>query len=276
MSKTGWERNNRTHFDEIVANYERIRWDYPDELFADIIRYAGRGAGKRAVEIGAGTGKATPPFLDAGFDVTAVEMGKNMSDFLAEKFKRYKNFNVMESAFEDAVLENNGYDLIYAASSFHWVDADIGCPKVIRLLKPGGVFTLFRNNVYRLEGDALDIAFEAVYDKYYYSHYERNDRAVGISKMADEDFINPAEVYRGFRFESLAQYGFRDIVMKLYRSARTYAADEYIALLDTYSDHRALPNDNRIALYDGVKEAIIKYGGQHKVNFIFQLYMGKK
>ncbi|MFA6729696.1 MAG: hypothetical protein WCR95_01700 [Eubacteriales bacterium] len=59
MPKTGWERNNRTHFDEIVANYEKVRWDYPDELFADIIRYAGRGAGKRAVEIGAGTGKAT-------------------------------------------------------------------------------------------------------------------------------------------------------------------------------------------------------------------------
>lgn len=30
------------------------------------------------------------------------------------------------------------------------------------------------------------------------------------------------------------------------------------------------------ALYAGIKEAIIKHGGQHTVDYIFQLYMGKK
>jgi len=34
---TSWERENRTHFDKIVENYDKIRWSYPDELFADII-----------------------------------------------------------------------------------------------------------------------------------------------------------------------------------------------------------------------------------------------
>jgi len=84
-TKTGWERENRTHFDEIVANYDKYRWDYPAELFADIIEYSGQGNDKRAIEIGAGTGKATAPFLDAGYAVTAVEMGKNMADFLINK-----------------------------------------------------------------------------------------------------------------------------------------------------------------------------------------------
>lgn len=47
QNKTGWERNNRMIFDEIVMNYDKIRWGYPDELFADVIRYSGPGKGKK-------------------------------------------------------------------------------------------------------------------------------------------------------------------------------------------------------------------------------------
>ena len=56
-SKTGWERENRTHFDDIVVNYDKVRWDYPSELYANILDYSHTG-GNKAIEIGAGTGKA--------------------------------------------------------------------------------------------------------------------------------------------------------------------------------------------------------------------------
>jgi protein-L-isoaspartate O-methyltransferase len=61
-NRTGWERNKRTIFNEIVINYDKIRWGYPDKLFADIIRYSRPDIGKKALEIGAGTGNATAPF----------------------------------------------------------------------------------------------------------------------------------------------------------------------------------------------------------------------
>ena len=94
--------------------------------------------------------------------------------------------------------------------------------------------------------------------------------------MTYKNFLKPAEIYRGFRFESLEQYGLGDITMKLYEATRTYGADEYIALLDTMSDHRALPEEKRTALYAGIKEVLIKHGGQLKMDFVFQLYMGRK
>jgi SAM-dependent methyltransferase len=230
----------------------------------------------KALEIGAGTGKSTTPFLDAGYDVTAVEMGENMSAFLVDKFKGYANFNVITSTFEDARLDDNSYDLIYAASAFHWIDAEVGCPKVLRLLKNGGAFVLFRNNTYRQEGNSLDVAIDAVYEKYYYNHYHRYDRPVDLSKMVYDDFLKPAEIHRGFRFNSLEQFGFTDITMNLYNGSQTYEADEYIALMDTMSDHRAMPKKNRAALYAGIKEAILRHGGQLEMKFIFQLYMGRK
>jgi len=256
------------------VNYDKIRWDYPDELYADIFEYSGAGH-KTALEIGAGTGKATVPILNAGYDVTAVEMGKNMSAFMLEKFKEYTNFNVITSTFEDAVLQDNSYDLIYAASAFHWVDAQIGCPKVFRLLKNGGVFALLRNNVADIDDSETYDEIQAVYEKHYYTQHKSDKRPIKISKMTYEDFLKPAEIYRGFRFESMEQYGFTDITMKLYNAVRIYGADEYIALMDTMSDHRALSAENKAALYAGIKEVILKHGGQLKIDYIYQLYIGR-
>ncbi len=270
---TGWERNNRTFFDEIVMNYDKVRWGYPDELYMDIIRYSGPEKGKKALEIGAGTGKATVRFLNLGYDVTAVEMGVNMTEFLLDRFKGYTNFNVVTATFEDASLEETGYDLIYAASAFHWVDAEIGCPKVYRLLKKGGTFALFRNNPVPADGEELYEEIQTIYDKYYYNFYTSRKRPV---RKSGEDFWKPSEIYKSFRFEDIERYGFREVMMKLYDASQTYSADEYIALLDTYSDHRGLPDDNRTALYAGIREAIIKHGGKHKVDYVFQLYMGRR
>ncbi len=270
---TGWERNNRIIFDEIVANYDKVRWGYPDELYMDIIRYSRPEKGKKALEIGAGTGKATVRFLDMGYDITAVEMGVNMTEFLLDRFKEYKNFNVVTATFEDASLEEAQYDLIYAASAFHWVDAEIGCPKVYRLLKEGGTFALFRNNAVPADGEELYEEIQTLYIKYYNSYYTSIKRPVRKSR---EDFLKPSEIYKSFRFEDLERYGFREVTMKLYDASQTYSADEYIALLDTYSDHRGLPDDNRTALYAGIREAILRHGGYHKVDYIFQLYMGRK
>jgi len=270
---TGWERKNRGIFDEIVISYDRIRWGYPDELYADIIRYTGPGKGKKALEIGAGTGKATAPFLDSGYEVTAVEMSRNMAGFLLEKFKGCNNFDVITSTFEDASLNDENYDLIYAASSFHWVDPETGCPKVFRLLKKGGVFALFRSNPVPAEGEKLYEEIQKVYEKYYYTYYISKERPV---KKSRDDYFRPDETRKRFGFDCLERFGFSEVVMKLYDASRTYSADEYIELLDTFSDHRSLPTDLREALYEGVKEVILRHGGYHRVDYVFQLYMGKK
>ena len=267
--RTGWEREKRAHFDEIVEGYDRIRPEYPPELFADIFEYAGTDTAKKALEIGAGTGKATVHFLNAGYDVTAVEAGKNMASFLLERFKNFRNLNVHIAAFEDALLDEGSYDLIYAATAFHWVDAEIGCPKVFQLLKSGGTFALFRYNTVPVDGDELYEEIQSVYKKYYRPY-------IRPVKKTDAELWEHSEIRKAFGFEDLTQYGFRDISMNLYYAACTYNADEYIALLDTFSDHRSLPDSDRAALYSGVKEAILRHGGSHKIDYVFRLYMGRK
>ena len=282
-NKTGWEPENRKHFDDIVDAYDKRRSDYTDELYEDIFRYSAVEADKKdqhfqtnklkALEIGAGTGKATVPFLDAGYNVTAIEIGVNMSAFLQDKFKGNMNFSVINSSFEDAVLEDNSYDMIYAASAFHWVDPKIGCPKVFRLLKRGGTLAIFRFNAIAAAGEKLYEDIQAEWEKHYYNYYISNDRPV---KKTKDDFLKPSEIYHSFRIENLEDYGFTDITMYFYDDIRTFNADEYIEWLSTMSDVRGLPKENRTALFTGIHEVITRHGGHHHVDHIFQLYMGRK
>ena len=271
---TGWEPEKRTHFDEIVLNYDKIRPEYPGRLFADVIDFIGSGK-KKALEIGAGTGKATAPFLKAGYDVTAVEIGANTAKFLREKLKKYTNFNVIVSAFEDVALNENNYDLIYAASSFHWVNAETGCPKVFNLLKSGGVFALFRYNFFAAHNEVLDYEIHTVYEKYYFSYYTSKPKTVRYRRTHDE-FKEPSEILKNYGFGDLKNYGFNDVSLKLYDVTWTLDADGYIELLDTFADHRSLPEENRSALYSGIKETILKHGGNIGNTDVFQLYMGRK
>lgn len=266
----GWGLNNRMHFDEIVLNYDRLRPEYPKKLFSDIFDYIGTDNVKNALEIGAGTGKATVSFLDAGYNVTAVEIGTNMADFLRGRFNSYNKFKVIVAAFEDALLEDGNYDLIYAAASFHWIDAKIGCPKAFHLLNNGGTFALFRYNSIPPDGDVLYEEIQEVYKKYYHKPYKKPVR------KTHEDFKEPIEILNGYGFKDLNKYGFTDISVKLYDAAKTFNADVYIDLLDTLADHRGLPEDDKVALYAGIKEAILRHGGLYKVDYIFQLYMGRK
>lgn len=176
----------------MVERYDKVRWGYPYELYADILRYCGTGKGSKALEIGAGTGKATAPFLDAGYDVTAVELGKNLAAFLSEKFNANKNFRVIPSSFEEVSLDDDQFDLIYAATSFHWVDAEVGCPKVFRLLKNGGVFALFRCNAVPAEGNAVYEDIQKVYEATYYRYYASKEKPVrkSLSAVHGEKTLN--------------------------------------------------------------------------------------
>lgn len=72
-------------FDEDAATYDRWRPRYVPELFAAVFQYAGPPG--KALEMGLGTGQATEPFLQAGWQVTGVERGERLAAFAWEKFR---------------------------------------------------------------------------------------------------------------------------------------------------------------------------------------------
>jgi trans-aconitate methyltransferase len=77
---------------------------------------------RTALEIGAGTGKATRVFAQGGVAVTATDPDGAM---LAELRKHVPACVCsVQASFEELGLDER-YDLVYAAASLHWTDPDL-------------------------------------------------------------------------------------------------------------------------------------------------------
>jgi len=251
----------RLTFNEDVVNYDKMRPTYVDALFDDIIRFSGLDSGKNALEIGIGTGQATAPFFQTGCKLTAVELGENMAAFVNHKFAGFDNFSVINSDFESAKLENESYDLIYSATAFHWIPQELGYIKVFDLLKSGGTLALFWNHP-SMENDELYTKMQELYDK-----YQPGDRST-IHKFSEDKCIEIAD--------TIKKYGFTDVEYKLYRSERVFDAQQYISLLNTYSDHRSRQEESRLLFEAELVKVINKYGGKIKIQDTMDLYLAKK
>jgi len=76
--------------------------------------------------------------------------------------------------------------------------------------------------------------------------------------------------------EAMKSAGFTDVRSKVFRRIRRLTTDEYIALINTYSDHRALPDKERIAFEEDMKNAINEVGGKINIYDTLDLYLGRK
>src|SRR4051794_19159726 len=140
-------------FGSVAEAYEQFRLGYPTELVDVIDDYAGRPL-RSALEIGAGTGKATRLFAARGIAVTATEPDDAM---LAELSKHVPaNVSTVRASFEDLPAAAR-YDLVYAAASLHWTEPAGRWPRVASLLEPDGVFASFGGPV-RLADPAIEEA----------------------------------------------------------------------------------------------------------------------
>ena len=119
------------------AEYDAGRPDYPDRIYEVLVGRCGLRPGASVLEIGPGPGTATRRLLAAGAEVTACEPDPALGAYLTETSAGCP-LRVVPSTFEEADLPDGHFDLITAATSFHWVDPAIGLTKVAHLVRPGG------------------------------------------------------------------------------------------------------------------------------------------
>ncbi|NGM83789.1 methyltransferase domain-containing protein [Paenibacillus sp. 7124] len=253
----------RLKFNEDVVNYDKWRPTYVAELFNDIIHYSGLNSTKNALEIGIGTGQATLPILKTGCKVTAVELGEKLAEFTKQKFSQFSNFKVINIDFESFTTDDNKYDMIYSATAFHWLPQDIGFTKVHSLLKHGGTVALFWNHPIAIGKDAtMHIEIQKIYKKY---------KPFG-DKSPKEFDEKTCQQYA----DTMGKYGFSNVITKIYRQTRKLHAEDYISLLNTYSDHRSLQMEVKNVLESEIATVIDKFGGIINIYDTMDLYLGKK
>lgn len=130
------------HFNQQADLYRSSRPPYPADLWRRVRATGLVGPGRRALDLGAGTGEATGPLLHEGMDVVAVEPGPELAKILAAT---YPAANLLVSRAEDIKLAESSFELVVAATSVHWMDLDVVLPKIRRFLAPGGRLLVWRN-----------------------------------------------------------------------------------------------------------------------------------
>jgi SAM-dependent methyltransferase len=227
-------------FGVMAEAYERFRPGYPVELVDLVMTYAGRPV-RTALEIGAGTGKATRLFAQRGVTVTATEPDAAM---LAELRKHVPaTVTALQGAFED-LRSGESYELVYAAAALHWTNPEGRWSRVASLLEPGGVFASFGGPA-QLADPAVDAAVRAARAPFLAS----DDIPSPDGTPPEHDMQWPGtELQRSEWFDDVQQVV---IARRLTMSAR-----DYVGHLSTISAYLELPASERQQVYSQIAQVL--------------------
>lgn len=254
MSKALDRAVGTTAFGADVAGYAAGRLDYPGEVFAILGERGGLAPGACILEIGPGTGQATRELLDAGAArVVAVEPDPELSAHLRGWCEA--RLDVATMAFGPAVPGDDGFDLIVAATAFHWLEAGPALGDVRRLLKPGGHFAMWWN-VFSEPGE--DRLFDALFD----------GLARPPSMLSDQHYSLDAEA----RIADLAAAGLTGIEHIMLERSIAMTPASLRALFATFSAVRQLPQEQREARLGAVETQALSERGE-RFERVFQTPM---
>jgi SAM-dependent methyltransferase len=128
---------------ELVADlYERARPGYPEEILAWFSERLELRAGRKVLDLGAGTGKLTRALVATGADVIALEPGDEMR---AQLERAVPGATVLAAGAEAIPLPDRSVDAATAGQSFHWFRLDEAVPEIHRVLRPGAGLALVWN-----------------------------------------------------------------------------------------------------------------------------------
>jgi SAM-dependent methyltransferase len=130
-------------FGSVAPLYERFRLGYPEELVDVVLAFAERPI-RTALEIGAGTGKASRAFAARGVAVTATDPDPAM---LAELRTHVPASVVTVRASLEELPLTTAYDLVFVAAALHWTDPVHRWSRIAALVRTGGVFASFGGQV---------------------------------------------------------------------------------------------------------------------------------
>lgn len=126
-------------FGHAAAEFERYRPEYPPELFEHIFAAVPADHRERAIDLGAGTGKATRALLPHFSEVIAVEPDPGM----AAKLKEDLPVIVYNATAENFPQTPSTVDLVTIANALHWMDAPRVFSNVYSWLRPQAILAVF-------------------------------------------------------------------------------------------------------------------------------------
>jgi SAM-dependent methyltransferase len=230
-------------FDQDAELYDKARPDYPEQIFNDLFALGSLDHDAAVLELGCGTGQATRHFARRGCRVVCVELGENLAEVARRNLERFPRVEVITSAFESWEPRGVLFDLIFAASSWHWLDPEVRYAKAARVLKPTGILAIVDN------GHAFPDGFDP-----FFTEIQKCYEAIGEPHL---QWPPPLPADEPDRREEIERAGlFQVFAIKRCLWLVDYSADTYIDVLNTFSGHIAWEQSKRDKLYAEVRRLI--------------------
>lgn len=229
-------------FDQAADIYQRARPEYPVALFDTLVGATRLRPGDRLLEIGCATGKATVSLARRGFVITALEPGPALAAAARHHLATFPEVTVIESDFESwRAARGSRFDLIYAATAWHWVDPEIRYRKAWELLRSDGFLALWgAGHVFPDDGDTFFYEIQEIYEE------------IGEHLPLDARWPKPGE--QPDNGDEIEASGLFDVVeIRNFDWEVQYDAEEYIDLLNTFSGHIAMREWQRDRLYTEIR-----------------------
>jgi SAM-dependent methyltransferase len=235
----------RRTFDSVAERYQQARPEYPADLFDTLVEVAGLRVGDRLLEIGCASGKATLPLARRGFGITCVELGPALVAAARANLADFADVEVIEAAFEK--WEPSGgerFDLVFAATAWHWLDSEVRYQQAWRLLRPGGHLAIWNaTHVIPEHGDPIFAELQHVYDE--------------IGEGLPDDHVSPRPGELPDDRDEIERTGlFNVVAARQFDWEVSYDADGYLRLLDTFSGHIAMQPWQRDRLYGEIRRSL--------------------
>ncbi|WP_368045332.1 trans-aconitate 2-methyltransferase [Gilvimarinus gilvus] len=107
-------------FDKNAENYLRYRPDVDSRILPWVLEHCGLAGELKILEIGCGAGQATNLFQSLAPSQLCIDPGARLLKLSEKRFPDRSHYQFQNVSFE-ALNANSAFDVIYAATSFHWL-----------------------------------------------------------------------------------------------------------------------------------------------------------
>ena len=258
-------------YDSVAEAYDRTRPRYPAKILSLMQEKARLQPHKSVLEVGAGPGIASLELAKFGADLVCIEPSLSACELARRKCAAYSNVEFVNSTFEAWSGDPSGYaernrkfDIVVAATSFHWISPEIRNAKTAAVLKDNGLLILLWNTPPQLSYEAFQ-SLKGVYQEYApelaqyetYQNYRQN-----LSKIGAE------VIESGY---------FKDLTIRELISNVTYSIDDYLTLLSTLSLYIRLQSEQRHALFAELKRVLkLNFSNNLDLDYLSLLQIARK
>lgn len=245
---SGKDLEQRTRwYSPAAAAYHSTRPRYPAQLVTGAVKAAQLSQSSRLLEVGCGPGTATVSFAELGCQMVCLEPNPDFHGMAFANCSSYPSVDVINRSFEEWDVEPESFDAVLAASSMHWIPAEIGYAKASRALKMDGYLILLWNKELQPTASMQEELSEV---------YRREVPSLGRY----EDRATQQGILDGLGQMALDSGRFHNLVTATVETTLTYSAEQYLSLLGTYSSYLQLDQRTRDALFAGLRQCISLHG----------------